>query len=91
MHSDCSITLPFAVKAIHLVGKAVDLPARPRKPRDKAKVEVGVQIVERWVLARLRKMTFFSLVELNAAIKPLIDRLNHKPFKKTARIASFAI
>jgi transposase len=48
----------------------------------KAKVEVGVQIVERWVLARLRKMTFFSLADLNAAIKPLTDRLNHKPFKK---------
>lgn len=58
------------------------LPARPRKPRDKAKVEVGVQIVERWVLARLRKMTFFTLADLNAAIRPLIDQLNHKPFKK---------
>jgi transposase len=58
------------------------LPARPRKPRDKAKVEVGVQIVERWVLARLRKIAFFSLAELNVAIQPLIERLNHKPFKK---------
>ena len=58
------------------------LPARPYKPRDKAKVEVGVQVVERWVLARLRKQTFFTLAELNAAIKPLLDVLNHKPFKK---------
>jgi transposase len=58
------------------------LPARPRKPRDKAKVEVGVQIVERWVLARLRKHTFFTLADLNAAIRPLIEQLNHKPFKK---------
>ena len=39
------------------------LPTRPKKPRDKAKVENGVQIVERWVLARLRKLTFFSLTE----------------------------
>lgn len=58
------------------------LPARPRKPRDKAKVEVGVQIVERWILARLRKQTFFTLADLNAAIRPLIEQLNHKPFKK---------
>jgi transposase len=58
------------------------LPARPHKPRDKAKVEVGVQIVERWILARLRKLTFFSLADLNAAIKQFLDLLNHKPFKK---------
>jgi transposase len=58
------------------------LPARPNKPRDKAKVEVGVQIIERWVLARLRKSTFFSLTDLNAAIQRLLDHLNHKPFKK---------
>jgi transposase len=58
------------------------LPTRPKKPRDKAKVENGVQIVERWVLARLRKLTFFSLPDLNAAIFQLLDVLNHKPFKK---------
>lgn len=57
-------------------------PARVRKPRDKAKVEVGVQIVERWVLAGLRSRTFFSLHELNAAIDPLLARLNDRPFKK---------
>ena len=58
------------------------LPARPYKPRDKAKVEVGVQIIERWVLARLRKQTFFSLAELNLALRELLDVLNRKPFKK---------
>src|SRR5262249_16187747 len=58
------------------------LPTRPKKPRDKAKVENGVQIVERWVLARLRKLTFFSLPDLNAVIFQLLDVLNHKPFKK---------
>ena len=58
------------------------LPTRVRKPRDKAKVEVGVQIVERWILARLRHRTFFSLGELNAAITGLLTDLNRRPFKK---------
>jgi len=58
------------------------LPARVRKPRDKAKVEGGVLIVERWILARLRHQTFFSLDELNRAIRPLLDALNTRPFKK---------
>jgi transposase len=58
------------------------VPARAARPRDKAKVEVGVQVVERWILARLRHHTFFSLSELNAAIKDLLVDLNHRPFKK---------
>lgn len=58
------------------------LPARPRKPRDKAKVEVGVLIAERWILAALRHRKFFSLAELNRAIAELLDKLNHRPFKK---------
>ncbi len=58
------------------------LPARVRRPRDKAKVEVGVQIVERMILAVLRHRTFFSLVELNAAIRVLLEKLNTRPFKK---------
>ena len=49
------------------------VPTRVRKPRDKAKVEVAVQVVERWVLARLRHRRFFSLAELNGAIRELID------------------
>jgi len=48
----------------------------------KAKVEVGVLIVERWILARLRNRTFFSFAELNAAIRELVEHLNRKPFKK---------
>jgi transposase len=60
------------------------VPARVRKPRDKAKVEVGVQVVERWILARLRKRTFFSLAELNAAIRELLVELNERPFQKLA-------
>jgi transposase len=53
-----------------------------RKPKDKAKAEVAVQIVERWILARLRNRTFFSLAEANAAIAGLLEDLNHRPFKK---------
>jgi transposase len=58
------------------------LPARPYKPRDKAKVEAGVQLVERWILARLRHQTFGSLVDLNTAIGALLVDLNQRPFKK---------
>lgn len=66
--------------AVHY-GVAV-MPARVRKPRDKAKVEVGVQVVERWILARLRHRKFFSLAELNEAIRGLLSRLNERPFRK---------
>ena len=58
------------------------IPARVRKPRDKAKVEAGVLLVERWILACLRHQTFFSLAELNTAIAECLDRLNRRPFKK---------
>ena len=58
------------------------IPARPYKPKDKSKAEVAVQIVERWVLARLRRHTFFSLAELNQCIKALMIELNAKPFKQ---------
>lgn len=60
----------------------VIIPARVRKPKDKAKVEVGVQIVERWILAALRNHTFFSLTQLNERIDELLDKLNYRPFKK---------
>ena len=58
------------------------IPARRAKPRDNAKAEAGVQVVERWILARLRNRTFFSLAELNDAIKALLVDLNAKPFQK---------
>jgi len=58
------------------------LPARPRKPRDKAKVEVGVQIAQRWIVAALRHRKFFSLGELNRAIRELLEKLNQRPFQK---------
>jgi transposase len=58
------------------------LPARPARPRDKPKVEVGVQIVERWILARLRNRRFINLGELDQAIAALLAELNQRPFKK---------
>lgn len=67
-------------------GTAV-VPARPRKPRDKAKVEVAVQVTQRWVLARLRDETFFSLGELNARIWELLGELNARPMKKLGGVS----
>ncbi len=59
----------------------VIIPARPRKPRDKAKVEVGVQVVQRWILARIRNETFFSLEALNERIAELLEDLNGRPMR----------
>jgi len=58
------------------------LPARVRKPRDKAKVEAGVLLAQRWILARLRHQRFFSLDEVNRAIQPLLAELNRRPFQR---------
>jgi transposase len=58
------------------------IPARPYKPRDKAKVEAGVQVAQRWILAALRHRKFFHLNHLNEAIGELLERLNHRPFRK---------
>jgi transposase len=71
-------------------GTAV-VPTRVRRPRDKAKVEVAVQVVQRWVLARLRHRRFFSLAELNGAIRDLIEELNARPMRHlgTSRRALF--
>ena len=66
----------YAEMAAHY-GTAV-LPARPRRPRDKAKVEAGVLIVERWLIGRLRHRRFHSLAELNTAIGELLIRLNEE-------------
>jgi transposase len=58
------------------------IPARPYRARDKAKAEVGVQVVQRWIVAALRKRKFFSLEEVNQAIAELLVRLNQRPFRK---------
>jgi transposase len=58
------------------------VPARPYKPRDKAKVESGVLVVERWIMAALRNRRFFEIEELNQAIRELLVKLNERPFRK---------
>ena len=58
------------------------LPARKLRPRDKAKVESGVQIAQRQLLAALRDQTFFSVGELNQALRPRLEQLNAQPFQK---------
>ena len=70
----------YAEMARHY-GTAI-VPARPYKARDKAKVEVAVQIAQRWILARLRNQTFFSLAELNRRVAELREDLNRRPMKK---------
>jgi transposase len=58
------------------------LPARPYHPQDKAKVESAVQLVERWILMRLRRQSFASVDDVNEAIWPLLEQLNAKAFQK---------
>jgi transposase len=69
-----AVNRTYAEMAAHY-GTAI-VPARPRKPRDKAKVEVAVQIATRWITAKLRNRQFFSLSELNAAIAELVAQIN---------------
>jgi transposase len=61
---------------------AAILPARPRRPRDKAKVEAAVLIAERWILAVLRNRTFYSLDELRDAVDALMEKLNDRPMRR---------
>ena len=84
-----AVNRTYAEMATHY-GTAI-IPARPYKPRDKAKVEVGVQVVQRWILARLRNRRFFSLAELNGAIRELVADLNDRPMRgwDTTRRALF--
>src|SRR6202007_2882358 len=72
-----TVNRTYADMAAHY--RTAIIPARPYKPRDKAKVEVGVQVVQRWILARLRNRRFFSLGELNLAIRELVGQLNDRP------------
>jgi len=58
------------------------IPARPRKPKDKAKAEAGVLLAQRWILSVLRKRTFYSLAELNAAIRECLEHLNTRPMRR---------
>jgi transposase len=82
---DPGIQKTYAEFATHY--QTVIFPARPRKPRDKAKVEVAVQVAQRWILARLRNETFFSLGELNRRIAELVEELNARPMKKLGGVS----
>lgn len=73
---DPQVNRSYAEMAAHY-GSSV-LPTRPRRPRDKAKVEAAVRIVERWLLGRLRHRIFYSLAEVNAAIGELLAELNER-------------
>ena len=64
------------------------MPARPYKPKDKAKAEAGVLLVERWIMAKLRHQTFFSLAELNQCISALLTELNQNPSSKFQAVVS---
>jgi transposase len=70
----------FAQMAAHF--DVAVIPARVRKPKDKAKVEAAVGLATRWILAVLRHRTFFSLAEANMAVRELLEKLNDRPFKK---------
>jgi transposase len=76
---DPEVNRTYAEMAAHYDTAIV--PARPYRPRDKAKVEVSVQVVERWILARLRNRRFFSLAEANQAIRDLLEELNGRETK----------
>jgi transposase len=76
---DPEINASYAELARHY--STVILPTRTYRPRDKAAVEAGVLVVERWVLAPLRKLQFFSLAELNKAIRQKVAELNGRPFR----------
>jgi len=73
---DPQVNRSYAEMAAHY--DSTVLPTRPRRPRDKAKVEAAVLIVERWLFGRLRRRTFYSLAELNAAIAELLAELNDR-------------
>jgi transposase len=76
-----SVNRTYAEMAAHY--DTAILPTRPRRPRDKAKVEAGVLIMERWIIGRLRNRRFHSLAELNAAIRELLVRLNdERPIRR---------
>ncbi|OEC99674.1 IS21 family transposase [Rhizobium sp. YK2] len=78
-----TLTATFAAMAEHY--DTTILPTRSRKPRDKGRVEGAVLIVERWILARLRNRTFFSLAVLNTAIADLLEDLNNRPMRHVGK------
>jgi transposase len=83
------INIAYEEMARHY-GVAV-IPARVRKPRDKAKVETGVLIVERWIIAALRKRTFFSLGEVSEAVIGAADSAQREAVPKAGRLLTLCV
>ena len=86
---DPKIQRTYAALAEHY--NTTVMPARPGKPRDKAKVENAVLIAQRWIVARLRNEVFYSLAELNARIAEMLEELNTRPMKKYGGISRRAL
>lgn len=88
-HTEPILNITYQNLAAHY--DTIVFPARAYKPKDKAKAENGVLIVERWIMFRLRKQLFTSLSALNEAVKALLLEVNNRPFKKLpgSRHASF--
>jgi transposase len=80
---DPDVNPTYAELARHY--EVVVIPARPRRPRDKAKVEAAVLIAERWILAALRHRTFYSMDELRAAVAELTERINARPMRRLGK------
>jgi len=77
---DPEVNRSYAAMAAHYsVGI---LPARPKRPRDKAAVEAGVRFAQSYILGRLRNVTFFSLAECNAAIAGAVERMNDREMRR---------
>lgn len=79
-HYDPTINISYQEVATHY--NVAVVPARVRKPKDKSKAEVGVQGIERWILAPLRNHTFFSVTEVNVGLAPLLKAYNEKSFQQ---------
>jgi len=77
---DPDLNPTYQEMALHYGVRVV--PTRPYKPRDKAKAESGVLLIERWIIAALRHRRFFSVMEANQAVRQLLERVNQKPFRK---------
>jgi transposase len=77
---DPEINRTYARMAAHY--RVGILPARPRKPRDKAKVEAGVRFAQSYILGRLRHLTFFSLAECQTAVHEALRRINERPMRR---------
>jgi len=83
-----TVNRPYTEMAAHY--DTAVLPARPRKPRDKGKVEAAVLVMERWLLSRLRHQRFDGLAELNAAIRDLLVKVNdERPIRRASAVSSF--